>query len=76
MSLRSFVLFSHSPLQQHEPTEEFLNLAKVEPSYAAADLQKSVGSSVYTWSSNTDRNRASSEAIPSVPLPTSTHQTA
>ncbi|KAF6779664.1 hypothetical protein AHF37_00752 [Paragonimus kellicotti] len=27
---------SSRPLQQHEPTEEFLNLAKVEPSYAAA----------------------------------------
>ncbi|KAF5404735.1 hypothetical protein PHET_01752 [Paragonimus heterotremus] len=36
---------SSGPMQQHEPTEEFLNLAKVEPSYAAADLQKSVGSS-------------------------------
>ncbi|KAF8566453.1 hypothetical protein P879_02907 [Paragonimus westermani] len=65
-----------SLLQQHEPTEEFLNLAKVEPSYAAADLQKSVGSPVYAWSSNADRNLATSEAIPPVPLPTSTHQTA
>ncbi|TGZ64571.1 hypothetical protein CRM22_006312 [Opisthorchis felineus] len=51
---------------------DFLDLAKAEGSYAAADDRRSVGSPRYAWAPNADRDIPKSESRTSVPLPTST----
>ncbi|KAG5443289.1 hypothetical protein CSKR_106272, partial [Clonorchis sinensis] len=50
---------------------DFLDLAKADGSYAAADDRRSVGSPRYAWAPNADRDIPNSESMTSVPLPTS-----